>query len=49
MMVSFHLVSGVPSAEMIKLAKAEITRPKGRMVTAKERIASETNSGPLHA
>ena len=49
MMVSFHRVSGVPSAEIMKLANAETTRPSGRIVTAKERIDSETNSGPRQA
>src|SRR3954468_1332 len=48
MMVSFQRVSGVPSAEMMKLANAEITRPNGRMVIANERMATETNSGPRH-
>src|SRR5229473_4283566 len=43
MMVSFHRVSGVPSAEMMKLAKADSTRPSGRIVTANERMDNETN------
>ena len=49
MMVSFHCVSGVPSAAIMKLANAETTRPSGRIVSAKERIASDTNSGPRQA
>ena len=44
--VSIHRVSGVPSAAMMKLAMAETTIPIGRIVTANDRIASDTNNGP---
>ena len=46
MIVSFHVVSGVPHAEMKKLVMAAKTSPSGRIVTANDRIDSDTNSGP---
>ena len=49
MMVSFQRVSSVPNAEIRKLANAEMTRPRGRMVIANETMDNETNSGPRQA
>lgn len=46
MMVSSQRVSCEPRAAIKKLARADMTRPSGRIAMAKNRMASETNSGP---
>ena len=39
-MASFHCVSLLPITAIMKLTNADTIRPSGRMVAAKERIAS---------